>query len=202
MSATHEATAADRPAGERHRRAWQGRKLASIGGPASWALALAVMLLPFVSVSCDTPGGFGRMEAGGTTEWSGFDLAFGSAPSVDESHLRPAAEQQSDDVGVQPLILVGALALAVAIVIVALRPAVAAVLGLVAAVAIVVGTLLARSEVTDLVAAQATETFPPGTSAGDHVAVGLGFWAATALALVGAAMAALGSRRPPAGAAP
>ena len=168
--------------------------LARFGGPAVWGLALVLMLLPFVSVACDTPGGFGRMEAGGTTAWSGYDLAFGTPPNVDETHLRPAAEQQTDDIGVQPLILAGAIALAAAIVLAAARPAVAAVLGLVAAAALVIGELLARSEIVDLVAAQATESFPPGTSAGDHVAIGIGFWAATVLALLGAALVWLGSR--------
>lgn len=173
------------------------RKLATIGGPAAWGLALLMMLLPFVSVSCDTPGGFGRMEAGGTTAWSGYDLALGTGPSIDESHLRPVAEQQSDDLGWQPVVLAGAVALAAALVLVAVRPALAAVLGVAAAALIVIGGLVARSELVDLVATQATESFPPGTSAGDHVAIGAGFWGTTVLALLGAGLAALGSRAAP-----
>lgn len=166
------------------------RRLVTIGSPASWGLALLVMILPFLSVSCDTPGGFGRMEAGGTTTWSGADLVFGTAPSVDESHLRPPAEQQSDDIGWQPILALGALAIAAALVVVFVRPRIAAGLGAAGAALLVIGELVARSEVVDLVTEQ-VETLPPGGTPSDHVAIGIGFWASVVLALIGAALAAL-----------
>jgi len=43
--------------------------------PSTLALALLVFLLPFLSVSCDAPGGFGRVAQGGTTSDTGVELA-------------------------------------------------------------------------------------------------------------------------------
>ncbi len=171
-------------------------RAASIGSPAAWALALVLCFLPFLSVSCDTPGGFGRMEAGGTTTWSGFDLAVGSSPSVDEANLRPSAEQQPDDLGWQPTIAIGLLSLAAALVLASLRRWQAAmVAGFAGAILVAIGSMVARSELVDMVAAQATEPFAAGTSAGDHVALGVGFWIVVVLALLGSVLAALGAKQ-------
>ena len=40
------------------------RRIAKAVSPASFAAALLVFLLPFLSVQCDVPGGYGQMEAG------------------------------------------------------------------------------------------------------------------------------------------
>lgn len=158
--------------------------------PATLALALFVFLLPFLSVSCDTPNGFGRMEAGGTTSYTGLDLATGLSPSVDDDKLRPVEQQTDDDLGFQPLVAVAAILVAVAF-----GLALAGRFGLTAGVAaagwtvLVIGVLLARSSLVDLVAAQASEPFADGTTASDYVAVGPGFWIAALLTAVGAGSA-------------
>src|SRR3954453_8421168 len=87
------------------------RRIARIGSPITLALALVLFALPFLSVSCDAPGGYGRMNAGGTTTYTGLDLAFGTAPSVDADHLRNPTQQQSDDLGVQLLVALAAVAI-------------------------------------------------------------------------------------------
>ena len=51
--------------------------------PAGFVLAGLLMFLPFISVSCDVPGGYARAQPGGTTEYSGVDLMLGSEPTVD-----------------------------------------------------------------------------------------------------------------------
>lgn len=42
-----------------------------------------MMVLPFISVSCDVPGGYGRAAPGGTTKYNGVDLIVGGEPEVD-----------------------------------------------------------------------------------------------------------------------
>lgn len=160
-----------------------------------WVLALLLCFLPFLSVSCDTPGGFGRMEAGGTTTWSGLDLAVGSTPSVDEANLRPAAEQQSDDLGWQPVVAIGILTLAGAVVLTVFkRWRAAAIAGFGAAGLLVIGELTARSKLVDMVALQVTEPFHQGKTAGDHVSLGTGFWLVIFLTMTGSLLALFGKK--------
>lgn len=137
-------------------------------------------LLPFLAVSCDTPGGYGRMERGGTTSYSGLDLAFGSKPSIDdEEHLRPPRERQDDTLNAQPIMLV-ALAVLVTALVLCIRARrrrawlVATAAG--AAVLTTIGVVVARSSLVDKVARQAARPFPRDKSAGDYVAVGIGYW--------------------------
>jgi hypothetical protein len=72
--------------------------------PTGFVLTGLCLVLPFVTVSCDAPGGFGRAEPGGTTTYSGVDLVSGGGPTVDK--LLPAAQQHGDRLGVQPLAVV------------------------------------------------------------------------------------------------
>lgn len=51
--------------------------------PAGFVLAGLLMFLPFISVSCDVPGGYGRAMPGGTTTYNGIDLIVGGEPKVD-----------------------------------------------------------------------------------------------------------------------
>ena len=172
-------------------------RVARVGSPVTLALAFVLFLLPFLSVSCDAPGGYGRMSAGGTTTYTGLDLALGSSPSVDKDHLRPAAEQQSDDLGVQPLVAVAALGVLAAVVlplVSARRRRLSALLAALSAALLVVGTLLARATLVDRVAEQMTVPFPAGKSAGDYVRWGIGFWIVFGLIVVGAALGAFGAR--------
>jgi hypothetical protein len=175
-------------------------RVARVGSPVTLALAFVLFLLPFLSVSCDAPGGYGRMSPGGTTTYTGLDLAMGSLPSVDNKHLRPAAEQQSDDLGVQPLVTLaalGALAAVVLPLVSARRRRLTAPLSALSALLLVVVTLLARATLVDRVAEHATVPFPTGKSAGDYVRWGIGFWIVFALIALGAALGAIGARREP-----
>jgi hypothetical protein len=175
-------------------------RVARVGSPVTLALAFVLFLLPFLSVSCDAPGGYGRVRAGGTTTYTGLDLAMGSLPSVENDHLRPAAEHQSDDLGVQPLVAIAALGVLAAVVlplVSARRRRLSVLLAALSAAVLVVGTLLARATLVDRVAEQATVPFPTGKSAGDYVRWGIGFWIVVALIALGAALGAIGARREP-----
>jgi len=57
-----------------------------------WMLGLAVLafVLPFVSVSCATPRGYGSAGGGITARYSGFTLAFGANPTVESGPDGPA----------------------------------------------------------------------------------------------------------------
>jgi hypothetical protein len=125
-------------------------RIARAGSPVTYALALVLFLMPFLSVSCDAPEGFGRTTAGGTTTYAGLDLAVGNAPAVDDDHLRPVAQQSDDDLGAQPLVLAAAIGVFVALVavLIAKRYKLAAIVGVLAATALVVGLLLARASLT------------------------------------------------------
>jgi hypothetical protein len=175
------------------------RRVARFGSPVTLFLALVLFALPFLSVSCDAPGGYGKMSAGGTTTYTGLDLATGAAPSVDEDHLRPPAEQQSDDLGVQPLIALAALAVLGAIVVpfmAARHGRLSALLAVLGLVLLAIGTLLARATLVDRVAEQATAPFASGKSAGDYVKLGIGFWIVSGFIFLGAVFGELGRRRP------
>ncbi len=161
-------------------------RIARFGSPAFLGIALLVFLLPFLAVSCDVPGGYGRMTPGGTTTYSGLSLALGTPPSINEGHLRPADEQQPDELGVQLFVLLAAAGVAAALALAAARrwwPV--AGIATAAAVSLIIGELLARSSLVDRVATQAALPFPDGKSAGDYVVIGNGFWLALALTLVG-----------------
>lgn len=175
-------------------------RLARFGSPAILAAALLLFLLPFLVVSCDIPGGYGRMSAGGTTSYSGVNLAIGSSPSIDEERLRPAAEQESDALGAQPLVTLAAAGLLVALALAVMaRWVPAAAIATASAVALVIGLLVARSSLVDHVARQAAAPLPAGKTAGDYVVIANGFWLSVGLAVVGAALcvgtARLESRR-------
>lgn len=177
----------------------RARRFARGGSPAMLGFALVLFALPFLSVSCDAPGGYGKMSPGGTTTYTGLDLALGAAPTVDEDHLRPAAEQQSDDLGVQPLIALAALAVIGAIA-VRFAPAryrrFSAPIAVLGVVFLAIGTLLARATLVDRVAEQAIAPFPSGKSAGDYVALGIGFWIVSGFMFLGAVLGQLGRRKP------
>jgi hypothetical protein len=57
-----------------------------------WLLGLAVIVfvLPFVSVSCSTPRGYGSAGGGYTARYSGLTLAFGGNPTVEAADRAPA----------------------------------------------------------------------------------------------------------------
>lgn len=83
--------------------------------PAGFVVAGLLMFLPFISVSCDVPGGYGRAAPGGTTQYSGVDLIVGGEPGVDPpDKLR---EGDSGRIAPQPLAILTVLLLIAGIVI-------------------------------------------------------------------------------------
>jgi hypothetical protein len=64
--------------------------------PAGFVLVGLCFLMPFVTVSCNAPGGYGRVAPGGATSYSGVDLATGGAPTVTADRLRPVEQQRED----------------------------------------------------------------------------------------------------------
>lgn len=76
--------------------------------PVLLLLALLCFALPFATVSCDAPGGYGRVTQGGTTTYRGIDLATGARPQVTSGHLRPPSTRQPDRVATQPGLLAAA----------------------------------------------------------------------------------------------
>ncbi len=164
-------------------------RIALVGSPVTYALALLLFLMPFLSASCDAPEGYGRTTTGGTTSYTGLDLALGTEPTVDDDHLRPVSEQAGDDLGMQPVMLAAAIGVVVALAaaLVAKRYKVSAVAGALTVVALVIGLLLARASLVDKLGDQ-TAAIPPGKSASDYVAVEAAFWLTTVLTALGAAM--------------
>jgi hypothetical protein len=90
----------------------------------TWALAIAlvVFLLPFVTVSCATPGGQGSVGAGVTAKYSGLTLAIGGDPTLQavEGRPTPGPPTADDRVPLQPLFAL-ALGLTGVAVVVAMR---------------------------------------------------------------------------------
>ncbi|HET6215325.1 MAG TPA: hypothetical protein VFE14_20840 [Micromonosporaceae bacterium] len=156
------------------------RRLTRYFTPTGFVLAALCFLLPFATVSCDAPGGYGRSAPGGTTTYTGVDLVVGGAPTVDPKHLRPVGERWDDRLNPQILAIVTLVLILAGIATVALRQArvrraVAA--GLAAAAAIF---LLANQATTEalLVArleSQLSVPMPAGKGAGDYVKTGNGF---------------------------
>jgi hypothetical protein len=176
------------------------RTAGRILSPAVLLLALLFFGSGFLTVSC-TPAGYGRAAPGGTSTYTGGDLATGAAPDVNK--LRPADQYQPDRLGAQPLIALAALLL---------LAGVAAAIGLprrrrsrdlvaitaAAAVCLVIGETLARSAAIDRLADQLPHPLPPNRQVSDYIHVGGGFWASlglTLFALLGHTAAVLHSRR-------
>lgn len=184
------------PAGKlrRRRRGPVGRVLSTAGLLA----ALLCFGSGFLAVSC-TPGGYGHAAPGGTTTYTGIDLATGSEPGVDKP--RPVSEYRPDRLGVQPLIALAALALLGAAV-VGLWPrrrhGWVAVLAGVAAVALAIGEALARAKLTDRYAAQVIAPLPQGRHVGDYIQVGRAFWISLLLTTVVAISHVVAAARSPA----
>ncbi|MEU0562130.1 Hsp70 family protein, partial [Dactylosporangium sp. NPDC006015] len=169
--------------------------------PATVLLILLCFALPFATVSCGLPDGYGRAKPGGTTSYTGFDLASGGTPDVASDQLRPDGERRPDRLAPQPTYIAGLLLLgAVLAVTVGLaqdrrRRVAAAVLAGLAALALVAGQLLVTDRLAAAVAGQSR--LPEGRTPGDMVGTGPGFWlAVTLLTLLAAGnLAALRTRR-------
>jgi hypothetical protein len=164
--------------------------------PTTLILAGVCLALPFVTVGCNTPGGYGRAAPGGSTSYSGIDLAVGGRPDVSPP-LRPAAQQREDRLPPQPTAIIVVVLLAAgtgaAITIDdrrSRRGTVALISGG-AATALLVNQALAQSEVA-LRVGREVSLAAPGSDPGAYVHPGVGFWICLALLLVTAVVTAIG----------
>jgi hypothetical protein len=150
-------------------------------GFTGFVVAGLCFLLPFVTVSCEAPGGYGRAGAGATTNYTGLDLATGASPSVDGG-LRPAAQRRPDDLPAQPAAMLALAAVAAGAAVVALVGAVRvrrlSAAGTAFAAACLVGIAVAGANalVESRLREQLTVPMPTNRMAGDFVATGRGAW--------------------------
>ncbi|BCJ68732.1 Hsp70 family protein [Polymorphospora rubra] len=167
--------------------------------PVLLAAVLLCFGLPFATVSCGLPGGYGRADAGGITTYRGSTLITGTAPEVSAGHLAAPADRRPDRLPPQLPLLAAALAVVAALVCAVrlrVRPAAApgstsprrprpglpGGLCLAAAVLLVAGELLVLRQLAGRV--RDLGTVPTDRAAGDYVDVGVGFWIALALLVV------------------
>jgi actin-like ATPase involved in cell morphogenesis len=174
---TRARAAATAPAGPRGRRTPIRRRWLS---PVTLLLALLCFVLPFATVSCGLPDGYGHAKPGGTTSYNGLDLALGGSPDVPSEQLLPVDKWRPDRLEPQPLYLAGLLLLGAGLVTaVALardrrRREVVAGLGVLAGLSLVAGQAL----VVDRLAVRVREqsAIPADKLARDFVGTSAGFW--------------------------
>lgn len=165
------------------------RRLTRWLSPTTFALAAGCFLLSFATVSCDTPGGYGRAKPGGTTTYSGADLAFGGEPKVDPQFLLPPERWRPDRLPPQPLALAVLGLVAVGLTVAALRrdpvlrrAGAAAVAG-VAALLLLTNQARVEAVLADRVREQVQVAAPQAQLTSDHVQTGSGFWLCLTLLL-------------------
>jgi hypothetical protein len=162
------------------------RKAGRWFNPATLILAALCFALPFVSVSCDTPGGYAGASPGGTSTYRGVTLVVGAAPEVTEGHERAVPAGEDDQLPPQPALagaliaLIGATVLSIVVADARTRRAAVAALALVGATALLVGVALVQAELRVRVAdhltrlAQEGVQLDPAKSANDYVQTGQG----------------------------
>jgi hypothetical protein len=154
--------------------------------PSGFVLIGLCLLMPFVAVSCDAPGGFGRAAPGGVTTYTGVNLVTGGEPTV--SKLLPADQQRDDRLGVQPLaiaftlLVIGGVIVTLLLVDARLRRIAAVVVGAAAAAFLLANQATVEAQLEARLREQLTQPMPAGKSAADYVRTGGGF--ATALLLL------------------
>jgi hypothetical protein len=123
--------------------------------PAGFVVAGLLLFMPFISVACDVPGGYGRAEPGGTTKYSGVDLVVGGEPAVDPADkIREGASAQLPP---QPLAILTVLLLIAGIVVAlriaqtVVRRATVALLSGVAAICLVVNQITVQTQLHERV---------------------------------------------------
>jgi hypothetical protein len=172
--------------------------------PVTLVLAGLCFLLPFVTVGCDTPGGYARAAPGGSTTYTGVDLAFGGQPDVTPDHVRALPAGEDDQLPVQPaaavvlVLVVAAIGFAVRVSAPRARRSAVAVLAGVGATALLVNQALVEATVTVRVGDHLTRfvqsggAVPAGKAARDYVQTGQGFGLCLLLLLLVAAANAVG----------
>jgi hypothetical protein len=140
-----------------------------------------LMATPFITVSCDAPGGYGRAAPGGGTSYTGIDFATGNHPKVTQDHLRPAAQAQDDRIGPLPITIMLILLVVVgAVVAITInerrrrRGVVASVAGT-ALAALILNQAIVQDAVEHRLKQQLTVAMPAGHTAKDYVKTGPGF---------------------------
>jgi hypothetical protein len=157
--------------------------------PTTLVLAGLCFVLPFVTIACDTPGGYGRGAPGATTTYNGVDLAIGGQPAVaPPDRVRPLPAGVEDrlwlpSATVVLLLIVTTTVLAFTIADRRVRRASLAALAGVAATVLLVNQALAEAELAVRVGEQITQPLPAGKSARDYVNTGPGFVLALVLLL-------------------
>lgn len=173
---------------ELHEKAARRQAASRLLTPSGLALALICFLFGFLAVSCDTPGGYGRSKQGGTTTYTGLDLATGAQPTVDHAFLQPGPTTRPDLLRWQPAVMLAALALVVAMVAGAgrfrLRRRVVVASTAAALVLLVLGEVTARDALVTRVAEQVTGSLPAGKEPADYVVVGSGFTMAVTITTI------------------
>lgn len=159
------------------------RRLAGWLSPGGLFLAGLLLLLPFVAVSCEAPGGYGRGAAGSTTTYTGVDLVTGDEPEVSPAdQLRPPEQRRDDTLGVRPLavaallLIIAALVTSIVLVTPLRRRLVVSVLALLAALSLVVEQVTVRSLLASRLREQLTAPLPTGKQVGDYIQTQPGFW--------------------------
>jgi len=151
--------------------------------PAGLVVAGLMMVLPFISVSCDVPGGYGRAAPGGTTKYNGITLIVGGEPEVDP----PDKIRDGDPANLppQPLLILTVLLLIAGIVLTlqvsdtVARRATICLLSGVAAIFLVVGQITVQSQLHERVPAKYVHNQP-------------GFWLCLATLVIVMAANAIG----------
>jgi hypothetical protein len=157
--------------------------------PTTLVLAGLCFVLPFVTIACDTPDGYGRGAPGATTTYNGVDLAIGGEPAVGPpDRVRPLPPGVDDRLWLPAatvvlLLIVTGTVLAITISDRRPRRAALAALAGVAATALLVNQALAEAELAVRVGEQLTRPLPAGKSARDYVHTGPGFVLALVLLL-------------------
>ena len=164
--------------------------------PVTLMLAAICFALPFVSVGCDTPGGYAGASPGGSSTYNGVALVIGGAPEVDQAHERPVPAGESDRLPPQPALAAALLAILAAAVAgptigrVRSRRAAVATVSAAGATALLVGQVLAQAELRVRVSdhltrlAQAGERVDPNKTANDYVHTGPGVLLCLALLII------------------
>jgi hypothetical protein len=180
------------------------RKAGRFVNPTGLVLAGLCFALPFATVACDAPGGYGRAAPGGTTEYTGFGLVFGAEPRVQPpdkvlppERARSARLYPQPAAGVVLVLLVAGVGVAVRMKDPRVRRASVAVISGVAVTALLVNQALVESELAVRLGDQ-NPVLPTDKTLRDYVHTGLGFIAVLVLLLLIAGVNLVGwwSRRP------
>jgi hypothetical protein len=163
------------------------RKAGRFVNPTTLILAGLCFVLPFISVGCDTPGGYAGTSPGGTTTYNGVALVVGGEPEVTPDKQRAVPPGEDDRLPPQPaaaavlLLIVAATGFAIRTREPRVRRASVAALAAVGATTLLVNQALVQAELTLRVSdhltrmAQTGVQLDPAKTARDYVHTGQGF---------------------------